>query len=119
FLKRHKGAIRPNLIQVSNTGNFSVYQQFCNDRNIGLHPARMPAKVAEIFIQFLTKKNDLVLDPFSGSNTTGVIADRLKRRWISIEARPDYAASGVSWFSVDRAETLRRKHRHTKSKCPR
>lgn len=118
FLKEHPGAIRPNLIQVSNTGNYSAYQSFCNDRNISLHPARMPDKVAELFIEFLTREDEIVLDPFSGSNTTGVTADRLKRNWISIEAKPDYAASGVSWFNTKRADALLFRFRNSAEKCP-
>jgi DNA modification methylase len=115
FLKKHPGAIRPNLFQFSNTGNVSKYQLFCNERKIGLHPARMPEKVAELFIEFLTKKNQIILDPFSGSNTTGAAADRLKRKWIAIEAKADYAASGVSWFSEKSADTLLRKQKRRKT----
>ena len=45
------------------------------------------------FIKFLTDEDDLVLDPFAGSNTTGAAAERLRRRWISIEAQSDYVES--------------------------
>lgn len=117
FLKRHGGAIRPNLIQVSNTGNASAYQRFCNDEGITLHPARMPEKVPELFIQFLTKESEIVLDPFSGSNTTGMVADRLSRRWVSIEADPEYATSGLAWFSTWCAGERYKKYVPQKAKC--
>jgi site-specific DNA-methyltransferase (cytosine-N4-specific) len=42
------------------------------------------------FIKFVTEKDDLVLDPFAGSNTTGAVADRLGRRWIAVESEEDY-----------------------------
>jgi site-specific DNA-methyltransferase (cytosine-N4-specific) len=32
-----------------------------------------------------------VLDPFAGSNTTGYVAECLRRKWISIELNEDYA----------------------------
>jgi DNA modification methylase len=104
FLKDNDGSIAPNLIQVSNTANDSPYQTYCRKRGIEPHPARMPAKVAEFFVEFLTKPGDLVLDPFSGSNTTGSVADSLGRRWISIEASHTYAASGIAWFSAAEAD---------------
>jgi hypothetical protein len=36
----------------------------------------MPPELAEFFIRFLTDENDLVLDPFAGSNTTGAVAQK-------------------------------------------
>jgi DNA modification methylase len=106
FLKAHAGAIPPNLIEVANTRSVSPYQAFCKKHGIEAHPARMPEKVAEFFIQFLTDKGDLVLDPFSGSNTTGTVAERLERRWLSIETLPHYAVASVANFNSICAETL-------------
>ena len=114
FLKEHEGAISPNLIQAANTRSESKYQTFCRDQGVEPHPARMPEKVAEFFIKFLTDKDDLVLDPFSGSNTTGLVADRLERRWLSIEDFPNYAVAGVSSFDLRRATTLLKQFKLTK-----
>jgi site-specific DNA-methyltransferase (cytosine-N4-specific) len=33
----------------------------------------------------------MVLDPFAGSNTTGYVAEGLKRKWVGVELRNDYA----------------------------
>jgi DNA modification methylase len=109
FLKKHDGAIPSNLIQAANTRNDSSYQIFCRENGIDPHPARMSEKVAEFFIKFLTDKRDLILDPFSGSNTTGFVAERLARRWISIEALPAYAASGIANFNSSDAKKLIKK----------
>lgn len=106
FLKKHKGAIPSNLFEAANTGTGSPYQKFCRKNNLEPHPARMPEKLAEFFIQFLTTRNDLVLDPFSGSNTTGSTANRLGRKWIAIEALPNYAAAGISNFDEGKAKKL-------------
>jgi DNA modification methylase len=35
------------------------------------------------FIKLLTDPDDLVVDPFAGSNTTGAVAESLHRRWIA------------------------------------
>lgn len=115
FLKNNKGSIPPNVIQeidefladdfleLSNTGSGGDYQEFCRSNKIISHPARMPQKLAEFFIRFLTKPNDLVIDPFGGSNTVGHTAESLGRRWISIEANPQYAAASLARFDIPAA----------------
>lgn len=35
-------------------------------------------------------ENDLVMDPFAGSNVTGHASENLRRRWVSIEAKKEY-----------------------------
>ncbi len=50
------------------------------------------------FTEFLTDEDDLILDPFAGSNTTGYCAETLKRRWISIEANENYAYDSIIRF---------------------
>jgi len=106
FLKNNKGAIAPNLIIEPNTQWVSDYQNFCKANDIQPHPARMPIKIPEFFIKFLTDPGDLVMDPFAGSNTTGEAANQLKRKWLSIEAIPTYAAASVSRFNAKKAEKL-------------
>ena len=98
FLKNNNGAIASNLITASNTMSSTKYLQFCKRKGIQPHPARMPEKIPEFFINFLTKKGDLVLDPFAGSNTTGEAAEKNSRRWISIEANKVYARGSKARF---------------------
>ncbi len=43
------------------------------------------------FIEFLTNPGDMVMDQFAGSNTTGQVAEGLKRKWVGVEVREDYA----------------------------
>lgn len=90
FLKRNRGAIPSNVLTFSNTANHDFYLKYCRAEDIQVHPARMPQGLAEFFIRFLTKKNDLVLDPFAGSNTTGAAAAKWGRKWIAVEADPNY-----------------------------
>lgn len=61
----------------------------------------MPLKLAEFFIKFLTDKADVILDPFGGSNTTGRAAEDLGRKWICIEADPDYIEGSKGRFAPD------------------
>lgn len=57
----------------------------------GSHPAAMASELARRCIACGTKEGDVVLDPFFGSGTTGLVADRLQRDCIGIELNPEYA----------------------------
>jgi site-specific DNA-methyltransferase (cytosine-N4-specific) len=108
FLKKNKGSIPHNVIQldkfeekddlrlpqnilrIANTGSNEYFLKMCKEKKIIPHPARMPAELAAFFIEFLTDKGDLVLDPFAGSNTTGFCSEFLYRKWLAIEALKIY-----------------------------
>jgi site-specific DNA-methyltransferase (cytosine-N4-specific) len=47
---------------------------------------RQPAGIPRFFIDLLTVEDELVVDPFGGSCTTGMVAEQRSRRWICIEA---------------------------------
>jgi len=98
FGKRNEGAIPSNLLQIPNTDSNSHYLRTCKQLNKESHPARFPADLPRFFIKFLTDTNDLVVDIFSGSNTTGEVAEELDRKWLSIELDPQYAALSAIRF---------------------
>ena len=90
FQKDNQGAIPPNLLEIANTESNSAYLRRCKLEGVKPHPARFPQKFAEFFIKFLTDEDEIILDPFAGSNTTGFVAETLQRRWISFEINEDY-----------------------------
>jgi site-specific DNA-methyltransferase (cytosine-N4-specific) len=102
FMKNNAGAIPPNLIIISNTESNSYYLTICRKAGIKPHPARYPAALPEFFIRFLTDEEDLVLDPFAGSNVTGEVCERLRRRWIAFELAEEYLKG--SQFRFDKFE---------------
>lgn len=57
----------------------------------GAHFATFPPELAEICIKAGTKPGDMVLDPFGGAGTTGLVADQLGRDCTLIELNPEYA----------------------------
>lgn len=57
----------------------------------GAHFAVMPEALVEPCILAGSKQDDLVLDPFTGSGTVGVVALRQGRNFVGIELNPDYA----------------------------
>jgi site-specific DNA-methyltransferase (cytosine-N4-specific) len=99
FLANNGGAIPSNVLSIPNTTSSDSYLTYCREKGLKYHPARMPPDLAEFFIKFLTEPNDLVVDPFAGSNVTGYVADINGRRWRSIEKEPDYAFSSIARFS--------------------
>ncbi len=55
-----------------------------------IHPAVYPEFIIQEFFKLLTKEGDIVLDPFIGSGTTGVVAKKMNRKFIGIEINPEY-----------------------------
>ena len=98
FGKDNGGAIPSNLLQIPNTESNSHYLRFCKMLGREGHPARFPVDLPKFFINFLTDPGDVVLDIFSGSNTTGYAAETLRRRWVSIEVDRAYAALSAVRF---------------------
>ena len=58
-----------------------------------LHPTQKPETLLARVILSSSRPDDLVLDPFCGTGTTGAVASRLRRRFIGIERETDYAAA--------------------------
>lgn len=98
FLKDNGGAIPSNVLYMSNSVSSDPYLEYCKNHNIKHHPARMPVDLAKFFISFLTSENDIVVDPFAGSNVTGWAAEGLGRRWRSVEKDEIYATASKARF---------------------
>jgi site-specific DNA-methyltransferase (cytosine-N4-specific) len=87
-----------DVLSIANTSTADPYQRYCRENDIPQHPARMPMKLVQFFVDFLTEPGDLVLDPFAGSNSTGFVADLRNRRWVGIEADEHYAKTSEQRF---------------------
>ncbi|MGH8557128.1 MAG: DNA-methyltransferase [Methylococcales bacterium] len=77
------------LVFGNNSAN-DKYIKRCKAAGIKIHPARFPATLPEFFLKLVTDEGDLVVDPFAGSNTTGMVCEYLQRRWIAIENHQEY-----------------------------
>lgn len=55
------------------------------------HPATFPRELARRCILLGSRVNDVIIDPFGGSGTTGIVAKQLDRKAILIEINPEYA----------------------------
>lgn len=59
----------------------------CSNKN---HSAAFPEELPEWFIKLFTQEEDIVLDPFMGSGTSIIVANRMKRHSIGIDIVPEY-----------------------------
>lgn len=96
--KNNGGAIPPNLLQIPNTESNTTYLKMCKGIGVKSHPARFPSALPEFFIKLLTEEDDLVVDIFGGSNTTGKAAEELNRNWRTFELSKEYVAASAFRF---------------------
>lgn len=84
FGKNISNWVGKELVYPTNVLHFATE---CQNKN---HPAAFPENLPEWFIKLFTQEGDVVLDPFAGSGTTLVVAQRMKRNAIGIEIMPEY-----------------------------
>jgi modification methylase len=65
-----------------------------------LHPTQKPEALLARVLLAASRPDDMVLDPFCGTGTTGAVAHRLRRRFIGIERQADYAAAAEDRISA-------------------
>ena len=98
FLKNNGGSIPSNMLEFAGSSVNKNYREWCVQNKLQQHPAKMAEGLADFFIQFLTRKDDLVFDPFGGSNTTGYSSQKLNRNWISVEKSYLYLRGSIGRF---------------------
>lgn len=62
------------------------------EKSCGKHPTQKPLGVLTRLLQASTKPNDWVLDPFSGSGTTGIATNLLGRKYLGLEIEEEFLA---------------------------
>lgn len=78
-----------------------------NEKIYGKHPTQKPLALLERIILASTKEGDLILDPFNGSGTTGIMASRLNRRYIGIDNNIEYIQLTIDRFEGEQNENKR------------
>lgn len=61
-----------------------------SEKKCGKHPTQKPLALLEKIVLASTDEGDLILDPFNGSGTTGIVAKKLNRKYIGIDKEKDY-----------------------------
>ena len=65
-----------------------------------IHPTQKPVKLIEALLDIHSNKDDLVLDPFSGSGSTAIAALNLQRQFIGFEINATYYKDSVKRISA-------------------
>ena len=61
-----------------------------SEKKFGKHPTQKPLDLMKRIVVASTKKGDLILDPFAGSSTTGLMAVNLGRTFVGVDLEKDY-----------------------------
>jgi site-specific DNA-methyltransferase (adenine-specific) len=67
------------------------------------HPTQKPEELLRKFVLASSKEGDIVIDPFSGSGTTLVVAEQLGRRWMGCDLNMQY-----NQWAIERIEKVKR-----------
>ena len=80
-----------NNIKGANPGDVWLFSHihYSNPERLD-HPTQKPEALMKRIILASSHEEDVVLDPFVGSGTTCVVANVLKRKWVGIDANPEY-----------------------------
>jgi site-specific DNA-methyltransferase (adenine-specific) len=68
------------------------------EKTFGKHPTQKPIELLKRIIASSSNKGDVVLDPFNGSGTTGVVAKELGRKYIGIDMEKNYLNLSIKRF---------------------
>jgi site-specific DNA-methyltransferase (adenine-specific) len=68
------------------------------EKKFGKHPTQKPEELLKRIVLASTKKGDLILDPFTGSSTTGLAAYSLGQNFIGIDTNKDYLDLSIKRF---------------------
>ena len=61
-----------------------------SEKKCGKHPTQKPLEILDKIILASTNENDIILDPFCGSSTTGISAIKLNRNYVGIDNSKEY-----------------------------
>lgn len=100
------GRVMSNILQTDSFGEYEKYFNINYEKEIdhflfyskvrdgkktgNIHPTKKPVQLMQQLIKLVTIENQIVLDPFMGSGSTGVAAQNIKRSFVGYERENDY-----------------------------
>lgn len=101
YSKETLGTLQSNVLKISgNCKDTRLVNKIAPLLGLSRHGAMYPSALPELLIRWLTEEGQLIVDPFAGSNKTGLMAEKLNRMWISIERVADYIQLSRALFSA-------------------
>ena len=98
FYKDGGGAIPSNLLFANPEPPNSSYSQYCRAQGLPRHPAMFNPELSSFFIEYLTNRGDVVLDPYAGSGSVSYSAESLGRHWVNFEVVEEYVGGQMGRF---------------------
>lgn len=77
---------------------WAIYPPKKEEKKFGKHPTQKPIELLRRIVLASTNKNDIVLDPFTGSSTTGLAAVINGRKFIGIDTERKYLDLSIKRF---------------------
>ena len=94
------GTIPKNVLTYHNRcAHGRKVSEYAKSLGIAPHAAKMPFSLADFLVRFLSREDDLVVDPFGGTFTTGEAAERNARRWVSTDIIWEYVRQSFIRFT--------------------
>ena len=100
-----------DFIKKSNTQMRSVWAintPKAAEKTFGKHPTQKPESLLKRIVYVSTNEGDLILDPFTGSSTTGLVAYLLERDFIGIDMDRDFLDLSINRFELLNRNTQNR-----------
>ena len=88
IMKEWDDKISPKGKQMRSIWNIPLTSPY--EKKFGKHPTQKPIELLKRIILSSSNKNDVIVDPFNGSGTTGVVARQLGRKYIGIEKEKEF-----------------------------
>jgi len=105
-LEHNLGAYNYDKLK-ENTGNLkNLFSVNASSKDTGLHVAQKPEFLMRLLIELVTIEGQVVLDPFAGSGTTGIVARNLGRKYIMFERDEDSYNTILKRMSVDQRQPM-------------
>lgn len=100
-LTHHVGAMNVEECQIDGVNPTNVLEFGFGKNETRIHEAQKPVGLIEFLIKLTTMEGQVVLDPFMGSGTTAVAAQKLKRAFIGFEIAPEFQQAALHRLGVN------------------
>ncbi len=77
-----------------------------SEKKYGKHPTQKPIELLNRIITASSNEGDIVLDPFIGSGTTGIVCSVLNRKFIGIDINKDYLDLTIKRYNDNTKKSL-------------
>lgn len=96
---------------INNMGDSKIIHDFNNIIGNKVHPTEKPVELMKYYIENSSKENDIVLDPFMGSGSTGVACLESNRKFVGFEIDENYYQIATDRFNDTKKGEKKRKEK--------